>query len=55
MHLLTEALLPRARAALHHIYAIMANHQASLVELHTYPILRGRKFVTCPEMVIKLA
>jgi hypothetical protein len=55
MHALLEAPLPRFRAALQQIYAFPDDHQASLVEVDKYPILRGRKVVTYPKMVIKLA
>jgi hypothetical protein len=33
----------------------MANHQAGSVEVHEYPILYGRKVITYPKMVTKLA
>lgn len=55
MHVLPEALIPQAQAALQQIYADMANHQASLMKGHTYSIPRGRKIVSCLDMVPKLA
>ena len=54
MHVLPKAVIPQARAALQQIYAIMANHQASLVEVHTYSIPRGRQIVSYLEMLSKM-